>query len=120
MIELQNSGYRKLQAEDVWSRRDFAGTSYSDGDDVEQRILSIVDQVKDLSILSNELRAYCTDWPSLYHLGAARANILRPFETQLAGADVLEIGAGCGAITHSRSSASMISVAVSSASPRCS
>ncbi len=100
MIELQNSGYRKLQAEDVWSRRDFAGTSYSDGDDVEQRILSIVDQAKDLSILSNELRAYCTDWPSLYHLGAARANILRPFETQLAGADVLEIGAGCGAITR--------------------
>jgi len=46
------------------------------------------------------LRQNLFDWPSLYHLSGTRANILRPFQRTLAGADVLEIGAGCGAITR--------------------
>ncbi|WP_164444444.1 class I SAM-dependent methyltransferase, partial [Pseudomonas viridiflava] len=36
---------------------------------------------------------------SLYHLGSARGNLLRPFEHCLTGR-VLEIGAGCGAISR--------------------
>lgn len=66
---------------------------------VNDSIKSIVDSVSDLGVLSDELRPHCTDWPSLYHLSGTRANILRPFEDDLRG-DILEIGAGCGAITR--------------------
>jgi 2-polyprenyl-3-methyl-5-hydroxy-6-metoxy-1,4-benzoquinol methylase len=83
----------------LWSRPGYVGIAYSDGDVVEQTLASILTNTRDLSVLSNELRKYCTDWPSTYHLSAARANILRPFESQLGG-NVLEIGAGCGAITR--------------------
>lgn len=83
----------------VWSRQDYTGIAYSDGDEVEQRIASIINEVSDLDVLSTELRQHCTDWPSLYHLSGTRANILRPFENDLHG-DILEIGAGCGAITR--------------------
>lgn len=83
----------------VWSRSEYCGIAYSDGDEVEQRIAHIVKTTKDLSVLSSELRGHCTDWPSLYHLSGVRANILRPFEANLRG-DILEIGAGCGVITR--------------------
>ena len=39
------------------------------------------------------------DWPTTYHLHPTRANLLRPF-SQLLKARVLEIGAGCGALTR--------------------
>jgi len=80
-------------------RSGYFGISYSDGDDVEQRIARIIDESNDLSVFSSELRHHCTDWPSLYHLSSQRANILRPFENIFVG-NVLEIGAGCGAITR--------------------
>ena len=83
----------------VWSRFGYDGIAYSDGDEVEQRIAHIVKTATDLSVLSSELRNHCTDWPSRYHLSGVRANILRPFESNLHG-DILEIGAGCGAITR--------------------
>ena len=65
-----------------------------------QNAAEIVDNAKDLSLLSGEIQAYCTDWAHMYHLGRARANVLRPFERLLKNVDVLEIGAGCGAITR--------------------
>src|SRR5690606_30325867 len=52
-----------------------------------------------LSVLSTELAQHCTDWPTIYHLSSNRANLLRPFEESLR-TDILEIGAGCGAITR--------------------
>ena len=73
--------------------------SYSDGDEFEQRIAAVIKQANNITVLSTELRQHCIDWPSLYHLTSARANILRPFESDLGG-DILEIGAGCGAITR--------------------
>lgn len=100
IVELNNSGYHLRQPERVWCRPEFTGTGYNDGDEVEQRIHSFIEQARDLSVLSTELRTHCTDWPSLYHLSPSRSNILRPFESRLAGAEVLEIGAGCGAITR--------------------
>lgn len=96
---LTKAGYQFDPREGLWLRSDYQGISYSDGDEVEQRIRSIVNNVKDLSTLSAELSYYCTDWPSLYHLSGTRANVLRPFEQILKG-DTLEIGAGCGAITR--------------------
>ena len=41
-----------------------------------------------------------SDWPTLYHLSGARANLLRPLHERLVGQRVLEVGAGCGAITR--------------------
>ena len=83
----------------IWARTDYAGIQYNDGDEAEQRIATIVRNASNITVFSVELRAHCTDWPSLYHLSSARANILRPFSGELRG-DVLEIGAGCGAITR--------------------
>ncbi len=83
----------------IWQHSDFSGIDYNDGDEVETRIAQVIENAQDISVLSDELRQHCIDWPSLYHLSGSRANILRPFETDLKG-DVLEIGAGCGAITR--------------------
>ena len=73
--------------------------TYSDGDEVEERLARIVATTSDLSVMSVELSGRITDWPSLYHLSPRRANLLRPIETLLRGR-VLEVGAGCGVITR--------------------
>ncbi len=96
---LVETGYVLDEVTNIWSRPSYTGIAYNDGDEVEQRIAAIVEQASDITVLSTELRQYCTDWPSLYHLSGTRANILRPFEDELRG-DILEIGAGCGAITR--------------------
>jgi SAM-dependent methyltransferase len=96
---VQRFGYVLDPTNKIWIRPTFGGISYSDGDEVESRIASVIDKASDISVLSTELCQHCTDWPSLYHLSGARANILRPFNDILNG-DVLEIGAGCGAVTR--------------------
>jgi 2-polyprenyl-3-methyl-5-hydroxy-6-metoxy-1,4-benzoquinol methylase len=83
----------------VWARPHYCGINYSDGDSIEDKLLEILKNTGELSVLSSELRNHCTDWPSLYHLSTSRANILRPHRKNLVG-DILEIGAGCGAITR--------------------
>jgi len=97
---LQNQGYEFDVSSQVWSRPEFSSIAYNDGDEVETRLSQVIANAADLSVLSLELRQHCTDWPSLYHLSGTRANILRPLQTELSGARVLEIGAGCGAITR--------------------
>lgn len=84
----------------IWYRSDYAGIPYSDGDIVENKIADIIKNATDISIMSDELRTHCIDWPSHYYLNKDRVNLLRPFTTQLKNSDVLEIGAGCGAITR--------------------
>jgi SAM-dependent methyltransferase len=73
---------------------------YSDGDEVETRIADVIRAASDRSLFSHALRAGITDWPSLYHLSSKRANLLRPFASRIAGRRVLEVGAGCGAISR--------------------
>lgn len=97
---LSKSGYRLDLQTSVWLRPGYTGIAYSDGDDFEQRIAAVIKQACDITVLSAELRQHSTDWPSLYHLSGTRSNILRPFQDILKGADVLEVGAGCGAITR--------------------
>ena len=66
---------------------------YSDGD-IEDEILELVSREPDVEkILAKDNR-----WPLLYHLSPVRQNILEwyPFREN---ANVLEIGAGCGAIS---------------------
>lgn len=97
---LEQAGYCQHPLSRTWSRADYGGINYSDGAATEERIAALVARSKDLSVLSGELKALCVDWPSTYHLGSNRANVLRPFAHFLANASVLEIGAGCGAITR--------------------
>lgn len=97
--ELESAGYRYDEGLRIW-RRDLTEVfSYSDGDDVEESLAAILRDANDLSVLSPELAVQCTDWPRRYHLNGARANLLRPLAHRLSG-DILEIGAGCGAITR--------------------
>jgi len=75
------------------------GFPYSDGQGVEERLLQVLTETADLSTMSRELVAKITDWPSEYHLSPERHNLLRHFD-RLDGARVLELGAGCGAVTR--------------------
>ncbi|WP_268799483.1 glycosyltransferase [Pseudomonas huanghezhanensis] len=99
MHKLDKYGYTKDPNTGVWVRSDFQGIAYSDGDNAETELANIIRDAKDVSVLSDELPQHCTDWAKLYHLSATRGNILRPFEKLLKGR-VLEIGAGCGAISR--------------------
>lgn len=84
----------------VWSHSHFRGIGYNDGEEIEERLHRVIVGAQDVSLFSQELREAQIDWPSFYHLASCRANVLRPFESRLQGAQVLEIGAGCGAITR--------------------
>ncbi|WP_024678294.1 glycosyltransferase [Pseudomonas syringae] len=100
MFELDRYGYNLDIGTGVWVRSDYQGIAYSDGDNSENELARIVREAQDVSVLSSELPHYCTDWPKLYHLTSSRGNIFRPFENLLEGKSVLEIGAGCGAISR--------------------
>ena len=66
---------------------------YSDGD-IEDDLLHLIQEEPDVEkILAKDDR-----WPVLYHFSPVRQNILEwyPFKK---GAEILEIGSGCGAIT---------------------
>lgn len=72
----------------------YEGTdTYSDGD-IEDKLLEIVKTKDDLEeVLMNE-----NEWPILYHLSDIRKNILEWYDFNPEGT-LLEIGAGCGAVT---------------------
>mgnify|MGYP002260222198 CR=1 FL=1 len=72
-------------------------TDWRDGS--EDRLLEIISAARDLSSLSDELEQAATNWPERYHLTKSRANVLRPLPL---GREmtVLEVGAGCGALTR--------------------
>ncbi|WP_350601383.1 glycosyltransferase [Pseudomonas sp. 65/3-MNA-CIBAN-0223] len=99
MFELDRYGYTRDEQTGVWVRSDYQGIAYSDGDVTENKLAKIIRDAADVSVLSEELPQHCTDWATLYHLSSIRGNILRPFEHLLKG-KVLEIGAGCGAISR--------------------
>jgi SAM-dependent methyltransferase len=72
---------------------------YSDGDESEKYLIDSILSTKDLSSNSYELSQKIKDWVSMYHLSPRRSNLLRPLKNKLQG-KILEIGAGCGAITR--------------------
>ena len=72
---------------------------YSEGEEVEERLHTILKQVRDVSTSSDELRRFITDWSTEYHLSAERHNLLRPFAFRPTDS-ILELGCGCGAITR--------------------
>ncbi len=72
---------------------------YSDGASVENYILQSIKKAKDITDDSEELMKMAKDWPSYYHLGIGRSNILKTLNL-LPNAKVLELGSGCGALTR--------------------
>ncbi|MFE9744191.1 class I SAM-dependent methyltransferase [Saccharothrix saharensis] len=68
-----------------------------DGD--EELVAAIVAEADDLGSLSDELHYAGKTWAEQYHLDRGRANVLRALDLP-ADAVVLEVGAGCGAITR--------------------
>ncbi len=66
---------------------------YSDGD-VEDRILALCESGRPMQ----EILMENDDWPILYHLSDVRENVLEWYDFD-PEASLLEIGAGCGAIT---------------------
>jgi len=72
---------------------------YSDGLHEEAALEQILDEAQDLSWDSSAFGPRVDSWALEYHLSPLRANILRGLS--LAASDrVLEVGAGCGAITR--------------------
>jgi 2-polyprenyl-3-methyl-5-hydroxy-6-metoxy-1,4-benzoquinol methylase len=96
---IKSSGYHFHHGSRVFTKERQATINYSDGEDLESGLLMNLKNTEDLSTLSLELMEKCTDWFHSYHLSSARANLLRPFKHHLSGT-VLELGAGCGAITR--------------------
>lgn len=92
--------YQKDESFGYWVPTDgLAAWDYSDGTEVEAKLLRIVAGAGDRSVLSSELAAHCEDWVTRYHLSPVRSNLLRPLNNELSGR-VLEVGAGCGALTR--------------------
>lgn len=75
------------------------GTGLPYADLAEDRVLHVIESAKDRRDGSAELERGITDWPTRYHLDRRRANLLRPF-TIAPSCRVLEIGAGCGALSR--------------------
>lgn len=71
---------------------------YMDG--AESYLSSVLQKSRDLGGFSRELKAAVKDWPSLYHLSPYRTTILDCLGLRTGSARVLELGAGCGAVTR--------------------
>ena len=97
---LHQAGYVPHRATGVFVPKDgeVAPFSYSDGD-VEALIYAQLKAATDRACGSPELAALATDWPRQYHFAPQRADLLRPLSHLLRGS-VLEVGAGCGAISR--------------------
>ena len=72
---------------------------YSDGTKVENYILTSIKNAKNISDDSDELMSMVKDWPSYYHLGIGRSNILKILNLS-PNSKILELGSGCGALTR--------------------
>jgi 2-polyprenyl-3-methyl-5-hydroxy-6-metoxy-1,4-benzoquinol methylase len=70
---------------------------YRDG--AETYVSEVVSKARDIACGSEELSLAIRDFASRYHLSSERTNLLRPVQKYLRGR-ILEIGAGCGAITR--------------------
>tara|TARA_B100001765_G_scaffold94826_1_gene58300 strand:- start:290 stop:760 length:471 start_codon:yes stop_codon:yes gene_type:complete len=64
-------------------------------DGSEDRIVSVLRAASDRSSASDELAAQIDDWPTRYHFGRARTNLLHPIRLG-PGVRVLDVGAGSG------------------------
>ena len=89
-------GMKSVDDEGVRVIRD-AGSTWLDGSEVG--LLARMRSGLPLGSMTSDLFATAVNWPERYHTSPARANIVRALRLP-AEADVLEVGAGCGAITR--------------------
>lgn len=78
---------------------DIDAIQYSDGETAETKLFEAISSATDLSATSWELQNVIENWAQRYHLSMHRGAIVRclPFSASL---QVLELGAGCGAMTR--------------------
>ena len=88
-----------VDGDGVWVRHEATPFTYSDGGAAERYLERVLASATDLGSSSAELASHIRDWPSEYHLSPKRAQLLRGLAFDPAS-KVLEIGAGCGAITR--------------------
>lgn len=91
MAEIKEEYIGKVRLNYKW----YKGTDlYSDGDEVEDRLLAIVTNETGWEYCHKDMN----EWPVLYHLSRQRENICLPMDLR-PDDEVLEIGAGMGAVT---------------------
>lgn len=78
-------------------RREAVQDDFSYADGAEVHLLDLLRQTQDRSPWSAELPAQAHDWPTQYHLSPQRWALLDALD--LPRGRVLELGAGCGALT---------------------
>jgi len=66
---------------------------------IEEKIYNILKENNDNSIFSESLHNQISNWATEYHFSSYRQNILRPINIKKEW-NILEIGAGCGAISR--------------------
>jgi 2-polyprenyl-3-methyl-5-hydroxy-6-metoxy-1,4-benzoquinol methylase len=113
-----NSPYTCNPTTGVFERPDREFFAYSDGQEMEAGMLESLRKIRDRSVFSHEVRALRKNWTTKYHFSPLRGNLLRPFADELRGADVLEMGAGCGAVTRFMGEAGARVVAVEGSAMR--
>ena len=92
--------YKKSSYDNVFQRDGGVSTYfYSDGDDYEDRLAEIINNTEDIGTFSSSFSGEMSSWPIEYHLSRKRHLILRHLDFG-EGHRVLELGAGCGAITR--------------------
>lgn len=77
--------------------REVAADAFGYADGSEAHLLDLMQAVGDRSSASAELPALATDWATTYHLSPSRWTLVDTLD--LEPGRVLELGAGCGAVT---------------------
>ncbi len=68
-------------------------------DGSEDAVIEILREATDCSSASDELAAHISNWPTRYHFGRARTNLLQPLDLT-AAPRVLDVGAGTGVMSR--------------------
>lgn len=89
---------------------------YADGS--ESHLLELMQNSDDTSSGSDHLSRLITDWPTQYHLSAARANLLLPLALG-PGKRVLDVGCGTGALLRAIAESGAEAFGVEGSYDRC-
>ena len=93
-------GNNLLYERGVWLPADQGrDLDYSDGSETEEKLRSILTTASDLSWRSSAFSKGFGDWALDYHLSPRRGNLLRGLKLK-PNSRILEVGAGCGAISR--------------------